>query len=81
MDYVTDGAHHLICLPCSIENLHAMAEALNIKRCWFHSSHYDIPKRRIVEIEAKCGLVSSRDIVSIIREYKKISKSEVPLHL
>jgi hypothetical protein len=27
MDYLTDGARHLICVPYSKENLHAMAEA------------------------------------------------------
>jgi len=35
----------------SIENLHLMAESLNIKRCWFHRDHYDIPKKRIIKIE------------------------------
>lgn len=42
-----------------------MAEDLDIKRCWFHKDHYDIPKRRINEIESKCEMVSSREIVNI----------------
>lgn len=65
--YYTDGARHLVCVPYSVDNLHRMAEDLNIKRCWFHKNHYDIPKRRIDEIEAKCEMVSSQDIVRIIR--------------
>lgn len=44
-----------------------MAEDLNIKRCWFHKDHYDIPKKRIDEITAKCEMVSSKDIVKIMR--------------
>lgn len=67
MRYLTDGKRHLICEPYSIENLHKMAEALGIKRCWFHKDHYDIPKRRIAEIEARCEVVSSKEIVKITR--------------
>lgn len=43
-----------------------MATNLNIKKCWWHKNHYDIPKRRIKEIENKCELVSTRTIVRII---------------
>ena len=68
MRYLTDGKRHLICLPYSVENLHQMADELGIHRCWFHNNHYDIPKRRIKEIEEKCELVSSRDILKIIKE-------------
>lgn len=66
MQYYTDGKRHLVCLPYSIDNLHAMANDLNIKRCWFHKNHYDIPKRRMKEIEDKCEIVSSKKIVDII---------------
>lgn len=69
--YVTDGKRHLVCIPYSIENLHAMATDLNIGRHWFHNTpnlqHYDIPKKRMDEITSKCTLVSSKDIVKIIR--------------
>ena len=69
--FFCDGARHLVCEPYSVENLHLMAQKLRIKRCWFHSSarfpHYDIPKRRIAEITARCTLVSSRDILSIVK--------------
>jgi hypothetical protein len=44
-----------------------MAEDLNIKRCWFHKNHYDIPKRRIKEIMEKCEVVSSKEIIKIIK--------------
>ena len=67
MRYLTDGKRHLICDPYSIENLHRMADDLGIKRCWFHKDHYDIPKKRIDEITAKCEMVSSKDIVRMMR--------------
>lgn len=65
--YFTDGKRHLVCLPYSIENLHNMAADLGIGRHWFHKNHYDIPKKRMDEITSKCTLVSSKDIVKIIR--------------
>lgn len=68
MQYLTDGKRHLICDPYSIENLHEMANDLNIKRCWFHKDHYDIPKRRIDEIEAKCIIITPKEIVERIRQ-------------
>jgi hypothetical protein len=52
--------------PYSIENLHQMAVELGIKRCWFHKNHYDIPVRRQTEIEGKCTIISSKEIVKII---------------
>lgn len=69
--FFCDNERHLVCVPYSVENLHLMARELQVKRCWFHSSshfpHYDIPKRRISEITARCTLVSSRDILSIVK--------------
>jgi len=70
MIFVADNARHLVCIPYSVENLHLMADALNIKRCWFHKDHYDIPKKRIEEIKAKCKIVDSKTILKIIREKK-----------
>lgn len=67
MQYLTDGKRHLICKPYSIINLHLMAIELNIARCWFHKDHYDIPLNRMSEIEKKCQIVSSKDIVKIAR--------------
>jgi hypothetical protein len=67
LQYFTDGERHLVCVPYSIENLHKMADDLGIKRCWFHKNHYDVPKKRMQEIEEKCKLVSSRDIVRITK--------------
>lgn len=64
--YVCDDKRHLICVPYSVENLHIMAEQLNIKKHWFHKNHYDIPKRRIDEITKKCKVVNMRLIVDII---------------
>ena len=68
--YYTDRARHLICVPYSIPNLHRMAEALNIKRCWYHAGrfpHYDIPKRRIAEIETQCTIIPSRELLRMIQ--------------
>lgn len=65
MQFYTDGKRHLVCLPYTTENLHKMADQLGIHRCWFHKDHYDIPKLRIAEIESKCIMVRSRDIVLI----------------
>ena len=47
-----------------------MAKDLNIKNCWFHNNHYDIPKKRIEEIKNKCTIISSKEIVKIIKEYE-----------
>lgn len=71
LTYYYDNARHLVCVPYSIENLHIMAEDLGIKRCWFHVNasylHYDIPKKRIAEISAKCNIVSSKEILRIVK--------------
>lgn len=67
LTYYTDHNRHLVCVPYSIENLHKMAKQLNIKRCWFHKNHYDVPKSRVQEIQSKCVVVSSKEIVGIIK--------------
>jgi len=72
LTYYCDDGRHLVCHPYSIPNLHLMALDLCIKQCWFHKgkrglSHYDIPERRIGEIQAKCHVVSRAEIVNIIK--------------
>lgn len=71
LKFFCDSARHLVCVPYSIENLHKMADELGIKRCWYHSSskhkHYDIPKKRIEEITARCVVISSKEIVDICK--------------
>lgn len=73
MKYYCDNKRHLVCVPYSIENLHKMAEDLGIKRCWFHPkgkkkhAHYDIPKKRIAEIQSKCVVITDREILAIIK--------------
>lgn len=81
LEYLSDEQRHLVCLPYSVENLHRMAADLSIKRCWFHGSrrrdgdrdlpaglaHYDIPKQRVEEIRSRTKVVSSKDIVRIIK--------------
>jgi len=70
LQYFCDTLRHLVCYPFSIPNLHRMAQELGVHRCWYHAHpkhpHYDIPKRRIAEIQAKCRLVKGRVILSII---------------
>lgn len=67
MKYYCDKARHLVCIPYSKESLHAMAADLDLKRHWFHKDHYDIPKLRVEEIMSACTVVSSKDIVRIIK--------------
>ena len=67
MRFLCDHARHVVCYPYSMTNLHRMAATLGLKRCWFHSTHYDMPLTRIAEITSQCELVSSKDIVRIIR--------------
>lgn len=67
MIYLCDNKRHLICVPYTIDNLHKMAKSLNIKKCWFHKDHYDIPKTRIKEITEKCIIISSKLLLVIIR--------------
>jgi hypothetical protein len=45
-----------------------MAKELDIDKCWFHKNHYDIPKKRTEEIQKRCTIVSSEEIVNIIKE-------------
>lgn len=66
-NYYTDGKRHLVCLPYSIENLHKMAVDLGIKRCWFHKNHYDVPHSKLTDISSQCFIISSKDIVRIIK--------------
>ena len=70
LTYYCDSDRHLVCKPYSVENLHKMAEKLNIKKCWFHKDnncHYDIPKERVDEIKDKCIVISSREIIHICK--------------
>lgn len=69
LEFICDTARHLVCRPYNVKNLHKMAEALGIKRHWFHrgfNPHYDIPKKMISEVTAKCTVVSTREIIEII---------------
>lgn len=74
MKYLCDNKRHLVCVPYSIKNLHKMAKKLKIGRWWYHKGkfpHYDIPKKRIEEITAKCEVVSPREILMIIKNEKQ----------
>ena len=70
MEYYCDHSRHLICVPYTIDNLHAMAKDLGIKRCWFHNAkfpHYDIPKRRVAEIQMKCHIITPKKLLQLIK--------------
>lgn len=75
MIYVCDNARHLVCVPYTVENLHLMAADLGIKRCWFHAGasypHYDIPKKRVAEIMGRCKVVTTREILEIVKATNK----------
>jgi len=66
--FLSNNYRHLICIPYSIANLYFMARQLDIKQCWFHKNHYDIPKKRIKEIQNKTKIVNTRIICQIIKE-------------
>ena len=66
--FYCDNKRHLVCVPYSIENLHKMAEDLEINKCWFHKDHYDIPKKRVELITPHCTVVDSKKIVKIIND-------------
>jgi hypothetical protein len=68
--YFCDQSRHLVCIPYSRANLHTMAFQLGIGRHWFHGgrlAHYDIPILAMDRIVDKCEVVSSKDIVRIIK--------------
>jgi ribose transport system substrate-binding protein len=68
--YLCDRSRHIVCVPYSIENLHAMARDLRLSRGWFHDGrwpHYDMPANRIEELTARCEVVSARAILNVIR--------------
>ncbi len=79
LKYYCDTERHLVCVPYSIENLHLMAEDLNIDKCFFHlknkrgklNPHYDIPQRRIKEISDKCIIINKREILEIIKTQRQ----------
>lgn len=58
--------HHLA--ADSLAELHAFAEAIGIKRCWFHNApghpHYDVTdEQRAAAIAAGAEMVSSRALL------------------
>lgn|SRR5579863_5842397 len=45
VEVLFDQQRHLIVKPYGLPLLHRAAQELGIKRCWFHKTHYDVPKR------------------------------------
>lgn len=57
-----------------------MAKELSIKRCWFHAGkfpHYDIPLKRILEIKAKCEVVSTKQLLRMVKESEKVLEKKL----
>lgn len=91
LKYLCDNKRHLICLPYSISNLHRMAEDLGIPRYFYHKKgnnihpHYDIPAKRLKEIQSKCRTISSKELLTIIKqqinmtEFKNKIESELEI--
>lgn len=69
LTFICDTKRHLICTPYSKTNMLLMATELEISPLWFHKDHYDIPKHRIKEMLSRCEIVSSKEIVKIIKEH------------
>lgn len=75
LTFLTDGKRHLICIPYSIRNLHRMAYCLGIGRHWFHNqkrgfAHYDIPKNSIRTVELHCRIITTKELITIIKSSK-----------
>ena len=70
MQYYSDKQRHVVCIPYSIPNLHAMAQALGIKRSWYHIHpypHYDIPKYLQQHVADHSFVVSPKRILEIVK--------------
>jgi hypothetical protein len=71
--FFTDGVH---LISDSIQNLHAFAESIGLKRHYFHGvrkkhPHYDLtnPKVLLRAIAAGARVVSSKEIVRLCKEW------------
>lgn len=60
----------------SLEELHAFAQAVGIKRCWFHQGsaypHYDVTtEQRDQALQAGAKAVTSRELVLVAKALRK----------
>jgi len=70
LTYYSDILRHIICVPYSVTNLHRMAKDLGIDRAWYEAKpypHYDIPKKRIAEIQARTTVIKSTELLKKIK--------------
>lgn len=68
--YLYDKIRHLVCVPYSVANLHAMANELRIGRHWYDPKpypHYDVPKRMMQSIGSRATLVRPREVLAIVK--------------
>lgn len=84
--YVDDPKHRygrmVMChmLADTEEELHAMADAIGVRRKWFQGDHYDIcmvMRRQAVQMGAK--EVHARDLVAIRRRFRRNASELDPL--
>ena len=70
----SDGIH--LISDIGIEDLHAQAQSMRIKKCWYHRGkskkfpHYDIPKilrSTFFKQNPQVKQVSSKDLIKIIK--------------
>lgn len=63
-------ASHL--MADSIEELHAFADRLDLKRCWFQGDHYDITAgRRELAVLFGAVEVTGRELVALRRRLRE----------
>ena len=51
-----------------------MAKDLGIGRWWFHKNHYDIPLKRVEEIQKKDGEAAKK--IKTYSDYRKLLKNK-----
>jgi hypothetical protein len=52
----------------TVEELHAMATRIGLRRAWFQGDHYDLtPSRRALAVKYGAKEVTSRDLVALRR--------------
>lgn len=66
-------------IASTVEELHAMADRLGLRREWFQGDHYDIvPAKRTLAI--KCGAipVQRREFVAALRQFRAVPPRAEP---
>jgi hypothetical protein len=73
-DFYTPYRNMKMChmLADSLEELHAMADQLGLKRSWFQGDHYDIcMSKRALAVKFGAVEVSTREIVRVRQRFRQ----------